>query len=73
MRAIRRSTIGVTTAPITAQALSTNTVSSVRHDPPISAAAAASGRNAERMPSPIQYIGNTWAMTCTHPHSCWIG
>ncbi len=63
----------MTSIPRTAHAPRTPTVSSVRHEPPISSAAAASGRNAERIPRPSQYIGNTWAMTCTHPHSAWIG
>ena len=41
-----------------AQAPRTSTVSRVRHEPPISSAAAASGRKADRIPSPSQYIGN---------------
>ena len=56
-----------------AHAPSTSTVSSVRHEPPISSAAAASGRNAERIPRPSQYIGNTCATAWTHPQSSWIG
>ena len=64
---------GVSSAPTIAQAPSTSTVSAVRQEPPISSAAAASGRNAERMPRPIQYIGKICATTCTQPHSCWTG
>ena len=29
--------------------------------------------NAERIPSPIQYIGKTCATAWTQPHSAWIG
>ena len=72
-RAIRRSTRGVTSRPTTAQALSTSTVCRCARSRPPRAAAAASGRNADRMPRPIQYIGKTCATTCTQPHSAWIG
>src|SRR6185437_6705919 len=72
-RAIRRSTAGAATSPITDHATRTRSTYGSRQDPSSSTAARPGGSSAARIPSPSQYIGNTCPMPCSHPARWVIG
>ena len=58
---------GAAASPSTAHRASVRKTSGSRHDPSISTEARFGGSSAARMPSPSQYIGNTWPIACSQP------